>query len=428
MGTSAEILRAVTLPSGDSLPSSRWVSRSAVLIADQGLNSITNILATVLVARQVTLEQFGVFATVQFAVVLGQTVAMGALGDRWLQADPDERARRFATGLAVFRTAALTASMLGAIYVATLGLSAVVIGLVAIPAIAGLDFIRIVLFAEVRLKAALLMDVAYGGLQITCVSLWIGGLGFRGAAGAWLAWAFAAYIVFSVFATGVVRAQPYVARHERAPIGTTFSPRYAADALLLNGAALLSLLIVTPRLGVTFNGLFRITQIPFGPLIVLLQGARALLIPALRVADRSGCRRLLALAAGAYIVLCGAFTALTYAVVESSSLNWLIGDVDVPPKYVFLTGQLFLTAGLHLLVFYHFRARRWDRAVTFSRGVLLVALSLSTVVSALTASAPAFLLLTSAAWVAAIVAMIGYRAARRGRRAAKPDSVRGALT
>lgn len=408
----------MTLPSGDALPSSRWVSRSAVLVADQGLNSVTNILATVLVARQVSLQQFGVFATVQFAVVLGQTVAMGALGDRWLQADPDERARRFATGLAVYRTAAMVAIGLGAIVVATRGLSAFVIGLAAIPAIAGLDYIRVVLFAEVRLKAALAMDAAYGALQLIVVSAWIGGVGFRGAAGAWLAWAIAAYAVFAAFATGVVRAQPCVTREDRAPIATTFSIRYAADALVLNGAALASLLIVTPRLGVTFNGLFRITQIPFGPLIVLLQGARALLIPALRVVDRRSGRRLLAVAAGGYTILCGAFTALTYVVSESTSFRKLIGGVEVPPEYVFLTGQLFLTAGLHLLVFYYFRARHWDAAVTFSRVILVAALLTSTVVSALTGSATVFLLLTSGAWVAAIVAMIGYQAVRRTTRAA----------
>lgn len=419
----------MSLPSGDALPTSRWVSRSAMLVIDQGLNSVTNILTTVLVAREVTLQQFGVFATVQFAVVLGQTLSMGALGDRWLQAAPDERARRYATGIAVYRTAALVAVALGVVLLVAFGPSALIVGLMSIPAIAGLDYIRVVLFAEVRLTVALLMDATFGGLQLICISAWIAGIGFRGAAGAWLAWGAAAYAVFVLFASGVVRAEPYVARADRASIGTTFSIRYAADSLVLDGAALLSLLIVTPRLGVTFNGLFRLTQIPYGPLIVLLQGARSLLIPALRVASRGRGRRLFAIAVGGYATLCGAFTGLTYVASQSGWLRNWIGGVVVPTKYVFLTGLLFLTAGLHLLVFYYYRARHWDSAVTFSRVVLVIALAVSTAAGALTGSATLFLLLTSGTWIAAILAMIGSRwrdnhgAARSGRSLSTPANL-----
>lgn len=391
------------------------MSRSAVLIADQGLNSATNVVVTVLVARQVSLQQFGVFATVQFAVVLGQTITLGALGDRWLQADPDERARRFATGIAVYRTAALVAIAVGVALVLTFGFSALVVGMVAIPAIAGLDYVRVVLFAEVRLKSAVGMDAAFGGLQLLCIIGWTVGDGWHGAAGAWLAWAAAAYAVFAVFASGAVRAQPFVGRADRAPIGDSFSARYAAEALVLNGGAQLSLLVVTARLGVAFTGLLRITQIPFGPLIVLIQAGRALLIPAFRVADDRGGQRLLVRVAVGYTLLCGAFTGVTYAFTDNAGPREFIGGLHPPPEYVFLSGLLFLTAGLHLLVFYYFRARQWDAAVTCSRVVLVAALVVSTVSGALTASATVYLALLSLTWATAALAMVGYQLHHSGR-------------
>lgn len=390
------------------MKSDSTAARNAILIADQGLNSLTNVVFTVLVAHVASFQQFGVFAAVQFAVALGQNVAFGALGDRWLQASPDQRAPRFATGMAVFRTAGFGAAVVGLALVLGAGLSAAVVGLVAIPAIAGLDYVRAVLFAEGRFGTALGMDVAYGALQLVGVGAWMAADGWRGASGAWLAWVAAAYAVFAVFASGAVRAQPFVPRADRSSIGAVFSARYAAEALVLSGGAQLSLLIVTARLGVTFSGLLRITQIPFGPLIVLLQAARALLIPAFRVADGRGGRRLFACLAVTYAVLCVAFTGLTY-VVTSSPLREFIGGIQPPIEFILLTGLLFLTLGLHLLVFYYFRGRQWDKAVTFSRLISVAGLIATTLISVLTASATVFLILTSVTGLAAILAMMGYQ-------------------
>lgn len=391
------------------------IGRSAVLVVDQGLNSVTNIVVTVLVARGASLQQFGVFATTQVGVLLGQTVAMAALGDRWLQADPSQRGSRFATGIAAFRRTAVVAVIAGGVLTLFVGLNAVVIAAAAAPAIAGLDYLRVILIADERPRVALGMDTAYGALQLLGIAWWLSAGGWHGGAGAWLAWATAASIVFGVFATTAVRGQPAIPRHDREPLRSALSLHYGAEALVVSGGAQLALLVVSVRLGVAFNGVLRATSIPFGPLIVLLQASRAVLMPRFRRLDERAGRRLLVGSCAAYSVLCAGCTALAGVITQTERLRVLIGGIHPSLGFVLLTGQLFLTTGLHLLLYFSFRARQRDRSVLISRAVLVGALTLTTLASVATGSSTVFLLLDSVSWVVSAVAMVSTKEAASER-------------
>ena len=386
-----------------------WVGRSAVLVADQGLNSATNILVTVLVARQAPLREFGIFATIQLGVFLGQTLAMAAVAEPWLQADPAKRPSRLAAGLATYRTVAVVLVVVCGGLVPVLGVNAALVCLAAVPALAGLDYVRVILFAEGRGWTALVMDAVYGGLQLLGITAWIVADGWHGGSGAWLAWTGAAYAVFGLFATVAGRRGPPGAHPSREPIRSAVNLRYGAEAIVVTGGAQLALLIVSARLGVAFNGILRATSIAFGPLIVLLQASRALLLPRFAALEERAGRRFLTAACAAYAVLCGGCTAMATAITQTPRLRVLIGVIHPSPGFVLLTAQLFLTTGLHLLVYFFFRARRWDRPVLISRGVLVGALVLSTAVSVVTASSVVFLISASAVWVVATVAMIAAR-------------------
>jgi len=387
-----------------------------VLVADQGLNSATNIVALVLVARVASLQQFGVFATTYLGVLLGQSVAMAALCDRWLQADSAQRVSRFATGLTIYCVAAAVLVGFAALLFPFVGINAAIIGAAAVPAIAGLDYVRTVLFAVDRPWAALAMDAAYGGLQLLGIAIWTGWSGSHGGSGAWLAWAVAAYLVFGVFACGAVRVQPFVERGVREPIREAVGLRYGAEMLVVNGSWHVALLIMSTRLGVAFNGLLRATSIPFGPLVVLAQASRSFLIPLFRAREKDAGRRLLAGACVAYSILCGACTVLTYVITQSPRLRGIIGGIHPAPGFVLLTGLLFLTNGLHLVVFFYFRARRWDGPVLTSRVVLVAALIVTTAASVLFGSSSTFLILASGNWVVAAITMLAGRVVevRRG--------------
>lgn len=388
---------------------SRALSRSVFLVVDQGLNSITNILVTVLVAREASLEQFGVFATVQLGVAFGQTVAMASLGDRWLQGDPSDQASRFAAGMAIYRRTGVVAVTVAALLALITGPNAILIGAVAVPAIAGLDYMRIVLYATGHSGKALAMDAAYGLLQLTGLLIWVRTKEWSGSGGAWLAWASAAYLVFAAFATGLVRAQPVVHRAKRPPIRSVASVRYGGEMIVLNGGSLVAQLVVSARLGVAFNGIFRATLIPFGPLSLLLQASRAVLIPALRAGSSRETKRLIIAVVCAYAVLCGACTGFAYAVAELPALRPIIGGIHPQAEFVLLTGLLFLFTGIYVLTFYYFRAQQADLRVTFSRLVLIGALLASMVVALLVGTSTAFLLGSSLSWAAGTVGLLAGR-------------------
>ena len=385
--------------------------RSSWLILDQGLNSVTNIVATLLVAHAAGLHQFGVFATVQLVVGLGQTVALAAVADRWLQAADTDREARLGAGVRLYRWAiGGSGAVVVGLLVVSAGVPAApavwVVGLSAIPAIAAIDYVRVVLFASGRAKSALGMDVGYGFLQIAAVvvwSQWRPRHAMPVAAGAWTAWWSAAVVTAVVAVVAIVAP-----KGRRARLDEAVSVRYGLEMLFVNGGSQLTQLLLSARLGVAFNGLLRATSVPFGPLVVLLQAARALVIPAFAAGDDRSSRRLLARVGVVYALLCVAATGATVFLVRLSGVRSLVGGIHPSTQFVLLTGQLFLTFGLHTLVFYYYRARRADRAVARSRLALGAMLVATAVLSSIVPRAAVFLLATSLGWLVAMATMFFY--------------------
>ena len=139
-------------------------------IVDQGVYSLSNVLLAVLVARQVSAEEFGAFSTVYILYVCSQGVNEGIHGEAFSVAysAADARHRRHmlagAAGSALVFGAVLGLACvaLGAVVPGPIGELLPVLGAV-LPGLFLQDLWRFALFAEHLPRAAALNDVIWGG-------------------------------------------------------------------------------------------------------------------------------------------------------------------------------------------------------------------------------------------------------------------------
>ena len=256
-------------------------------IVDQGVYSLSNVVLAILIARQVTAEEFGAFSAVYIVYVCSQGVNEGIHGEAFSVAysATDEAHRRSmlagAAGSALAFGAALgvLCALAGLVVPGPIGELLPVLGLI-LPGLFLQDLWRFALFAEHLPRAAAVNDLVWGGgstLAIIALAQtshdtvgWF--LAAWGAAGAVAAvvGAFQLRVVPSL--TGVRRWLP-----EHAGLGL----RYAAEFMLLYGTTQVVVLFLGAIAGLDEVAKVRGAQILFGPMYALYAGVRVAVTPRL---------------------------------------------------------------------------------------------------------------------------------------------------
>lgn len=265
-------------------------------IVDQGVYSLSNVVLAVLIARQVSAEEFGAFATVYIVYVCAQGVNEGFHGEAFAvaysAADADHRRSMLggaaASALGFGALLGLVCAVAGVFVPGPIGDLLPVLGLI-LPGLFLQDLWRFALFAERRPRAAASNDIVWGGgstvavialaqTSYDTVGWFLAGWGAAGAAAALL----------GCFQLRVV---PRLTSGRRwLPDHAGLGLRYAAEFLLLYGTTQVVVLFLGAVAGLDDVAKVRGAQILFGPIYALFAGVRVAATPLLvrRHADDPG--------------------------------------------------------------------------------------------------------------------------------------------
>ena len=256
-------------------------------IVDQGVYSLSNVLLAVLVARQVSAEEFGAFSTVYILYVCSQGVNEGIHGEAFSVAysAADARHRRHmlagAAGSALVFGAVLGLACvaLGAVVPGPIGELLPVLGAV-LPGLFLQDLWRFALFAEHLPRAAALNDVIWGGGSTLGVIV-LARTSFDTVGWFLAAWG-AAGAVAAVVGCVQLRVVPDLRRARRwVPEHAGLGLRYAAEFMLLYGTTQVVVLFLGAIAGLDEVAKVRGAQILFGPMYALYAGVRVAATPRL---------------------------------------------------------------------------------------------------------------------------------------------------
>jgi len=269
----------VRLPAG-----LRGASWSAI---DQGIYSLSNVVLAILVARQVTAEEFGAFSTVYILYVCSQGVNEGIHGEAFAvaySAAGETRRRSMLAGAAAsalgFGAAlGLVCLLAGVVVPGPIGDLLPILGVV-LPGLFLQDLWRFALFAEGLPRAAALNDLVWGGgSTVAIVVLARTSLDTVG----WFLFAWgAAGAVAAVVGAFQLRVVPHLAGARRwIPDHRALGLRYAAEFMLLYGTTQVVVLFLGAVAGLDEVAKVRGAQILFGPIYALYAGVRVAFTPTL---------------------------------------------------------------------------------------------------------------------------------------------------
>ncbi len=256
-------------------------------IVDQGVYSLSNVVLAILIARQVSVEEFGAFATVYIVYVCSQGVNEGIHGEAFAvaysAADPQRRrtilAGAAASALAFGAALGLLCAAAGLVVPGPIGDLLPVLGLI-LPGLFLQDLWRFALFAERLPRAAALNDIVWGGGSTLAV-IGLAQTSFDTVGWFLAAWGAAGALAAAVgaFQLGVV---PHAAGARRwIPDHAGLGLRYAAEFMLLYGTTQLVVLFLGAIAGLDQVAKVRGAQILFGPVYALYAGVRVAVTPRL---------------------------------------------------------------------------------------------------------------------------------------------------
>jgi O-antigen/teichoic acid export membrane protein len=302
------------------------VRRSAWVVADQLLSSITNFALMVAVARVVDAEAFGAFG-IGFALyrfVLGVGTGLWVVPVMVTHAAAEGHARRHQVSRAA--GAALLTGVVAAPPIAALGLAldgplrgALVGVALCLPGLALQDGWRQGFVAMGEPRSAAVNDLAWAGGQAACVATLLLAVeepsvlaivlawGLPGAAAAGLACVQARSLPRVVGTLGLAR------EHRR------LGPRFAGEFVVNSGQGQLTLFTLAAVAGTAATGGFRGSQVVFGPQRVVSNGlALAALPEAVRLRDHPPrLRRITGLLSGVNVAMVVAVGAVLIGLPET---------------------------------------------------------------------------------------------------------------
>ena len=371
------------------------LKRVPMVLIDQVVNSGTNLLVVLLIARQSSVREFGVFATSQSLLLLLQvTFAAGAV-DLLLRAS---LAGSQVLSAAVARIGRVVLGPLLAVAGLVVLLPLPQVGAVVIAAVltAGpigvSDYARAHRLLHGRTREAVLVDSALGGLQVGAAVLLLRQPHLNLTL-LWFCWMSAAVLV----------NVPWL--HARRVGGSRgscrwFSGRYALEALTTVGAAQGVQLAIAPVLGLSFLAGYRAAQTLYSPLNLLYAAARPLCIPPMTRRSASRSRSLALVATAALLVVALAWAVLVVLVARTPLLGFLLGEsAALARPLLTLFGAFYAAQAMFTVASYYVRARGADRASTYGRGALVLGQATSLAVGILSRSEELFLVTQAAAFL-----------------------------
>jgi O-antigen/teichoic acid export membrane protein len=280
-------------------------------LADQMVSSATNLVLSVMVARALSVDDFGAFAVAftvySFLIAGGRAMVSRPLTVRYTAGGPERfhRAAQAATGATVVLGAAAGAvvAAVGLFLDGALGTSLVCIGLL-MPGLLLQDMWRMVFIAQGRPRSAFVNDLLWGIVQLAVVYALI--VADRESAATLLfAWGGAALLVAGY---GVLqfRGRPLV----RASFGwlrkqSDLLVYYFASFITVMGANQITLLLIAGLGSPADVGALRAAQVVLGPLNLLGYALLAFAIPEISRRRPTGPRAIRAAVALSAILFAG---------------------------------------------------------------------------------------------------------------------------
>jgi hypothetical protein len=327
-------------------------------LADQALSSLTNFLVSLMVAREVGIEQLGIFSLVftTYLLVLGvsRSVNSDPLLVRYSAAEPPgwrqgtKEATGGAVGLGLLAGAAC--AIVGAVVGGLLGDALVVLG-ISLPGLLLQDAWRFAFIAAGRNVHAFLNDLVWAVALLPLLVILVATrhssvIGFE------LAWAGAGGLA-ALVGVAQARLRPWPVnplawwrRHR------DLNGRYLAEFLAVGGVSQLNGYAVTAVAGLSAVGALRAGEILMGPVHVLFMGGNMVAVAeGARIRGRSplGLARMSLLVSGA-LSGAAALWGLTLVLLPDSMGTRLLGPTwyaaaAVVVPYVLLTVGLTASAG-----------------------------------------------------------------------------------
>jgi len=348
---------------------------------DQVVNSLSNILLVVAVARASTAAEFGKFSLLQVVLVFGIGVGRAAVGEPLLVGYSNSSHKELAQMRPSVLGAWLVVALMPAVAVAAVGVGLageyVLAGIVLAVALiaAGLhDALRYTAIAEARPSLALQIDGIW--LLATLVGvLWLEfGAVDLGLAGPALAWLWGALLSLAVgllvlksrvgIAGGVAWLRSHRAR----------AKRYAAEYALLNTSNTFVWFLVSALISSVAVGYLRGTQLLFSPLNTAFNSVRIGVVPDL-IRNRVTARYK-RVAVEAMVFLVGGSLAWWFAI-------WLVPDAvgyellgatwSGARAFVLAFGLQYLGLAYYNWLLAMMRSKSLDRAASWMRGTLAAA-------------------------------------------------------
>ena len=282
----------------------REVARDAVWgIGDQAFSSLTNFLLSIIVARNVSTEEFGAFtlafATYTIVLTISRALTSEPLTVRYSNTTTDnwKSATAAATGTALTLGAAVggAVAIVGLVIGGSVGMSLVVLG-ASFPGLLLQDAWRYAFFAGRRGHSAMANDMVWAVVLFALLALVMHS--DLNAVGALLIWSAGALVaaLYGMRQAGVFPSPSKPLHWWREH--WDLIPRMTAEAVVLSASAPLTLFVITGVVGITATGIIRGGQVLLNAVNILNQGLRLSSIPtATRIAARSR-RSLLKFCAG----------------------------------------------------------------------------------------------------------------------------------
>jgi O-antigen/teichoic acid export membrane protein len=253
---------------------------AGLAVVDQGISSVSNVVITILVARETDTRQFGAFALVYASVVLLQGTADGLIGEAFAVLHSDSPAAESRRALRQAAGAALIVGGIIAGGLALIGLalpepsrSLLLCYAVLVPALLVQSLWRFASFALGRPRTAVANDLVWLAVQLTALAVVIGA-GADTPAPLVLAWG-AGAVTAAVVGFGQLRTWPDLFGggswlRQTSHLGT----RYAAEFFGTFGANHAALAATGWIAGLAAVAQLRGAQLLFGPVMILASSVR----------------------------------------------------------------------------------------------------------------------------------------------------------
>lgn len=331
------------------------VRRSAWVVVDQGVSSLGNFVAAILVARAVSDRLFGAFSAAflvyTFVVSLSRGLVSQPLSIRASAKvkQHDDVAAAAGAALVCGAVAGLVVLLAGVVIGGPAGQALMVTGLL-LPALVLQDTWRYALFTLGHPERAAANDLVWLGAQMALILLVLGldGDSVPLLTAAWAGGAVVAAVVGVQQAAAlpaVGQARAYLTRH------LALGWRFAGEAVLGNGTFQLTMLVIGAALGAAAIGALRGGAVLFGPLNVALfalgsggiaEGSRLLARAPSRVLP------VLSAVSGVLVILSLAWGALLLAIPDSLGRE-VLGETW-PGARELVVAYAVTTAGLAVVI------------------------------------------------------------------------------